>query len=262
MALLTRNVTGDEVLALWRHVSRNGPVDRRTLLDRYFPADATDPDQSDFRKPLKDAIEFLVETGQFANETTGYVIADRFKSTQSPRVALLRGIHDQDGEDEAYAAVLDTLVEADDRFFDRTGSLVDRMSDRRPAVTWNPNRLSYWARMMNAIGVVTSVNADAGEDATNMLALSQPLLRDLLRETVTPNEPYELDATLRQLDETTLPVFAGATRDRVADYIQRALTQAKHAGLVELGQDSDFGRTHRIRESGYNAVTLRVTGAT
>lgn len=259
MALLTRNVTGDDVLALWRHVSRNGPVDRRTLLDRYFPADAADPDQSDSRKPLNDAIEFLVETGQFDDGTAGYVIADRFQSLQSPQVALLRGIHEQDGEDEAYAAVLKTLVEADDRFFDRTGSLVDRMSDRRSTVTWNQNRLSYWARMMNAIGVVSPVKTDPGEDTTNILTLSQPLLRDLLRETVTPNEPSELDTTLRQLHETTLPVFAGTGRERIADYVQRALLQAKHAKLVELGQDSDFGRTHRIRGSGFNAVTLRVT---
>ncbi|WP_336330831.1 hypothetical protein [Haloarcula sp. CGMCC 1.2071] len=260
MSLLGRNVTGDDILALWNHIARNGPVERETLLKRYYPGDAEDPDQSDFRKTLEDAINFLEEADQVVQKQDGYTLKAECIDATSSRVAILKGLRAQTDEDEAYIGVLDVLTEEDKRYFDIKNELDDLLSKELGSVNWTENKISYWTRTMSMLGVIAPINSDADENYTHLLSLSQDLLLDLLRDSFSPNDPVKLQSVMNELDETYLPVYATTNRDMVASYFETALSQAESNDSIELRQASDFGGAVDIRGSGYNSLTLRVGG--
>ncbi|WP_142860652.1 hypothetical protein [Salinigranum halophilum] len=258
MALFRRNVVGTEVLSMWRYVSHAEPVTRKELIQRYYPGDASNPNESDQRKPLVDAIDFLIDTRQFLEHENGLVITDAAREEVCPEVSILRGIRTATGEDAAYNDVLDVLTEDDQVFFDRGDPLVDLLSGRRSDVSWNSTRLNYWRRMMDAIGVVRDVDADSDEDYTTMLSLHRELLNALLRSVMEPSEPAQLSQVLNDLHEEYLPVYAGANRNSVAAYIERALSHAQAHDDVNIGQESDFGPTVDLNGAGVNLIALRV----
>lgn len=260
MSLLGRNITGDDILSLWNHIAQYGPIERQTLLKRYYPGDAEDPDQSDYRKPLEDAINFLEEADQFAQKQDGYVIKEECLNATSPRVAILKGLRGKTGDDAAYIAVLDVLTEEDKRYFDSKNELDDLLSKELESVNWTENKISYWARTMSMLGVIAPINSDADENYTHLLSISQGLLLDLLRDSFLPNEQVKLQSVMNELDETYLPVYATTNRDKVASYFETALSQAESNDSIELRQASDFGGAVDIKGSGYNSLTLRVGG--
>jgi len=260
MSLLGRNVIGDDILALWKHIDRNGPIERATLLKRYYPGDAEDPDQSDFRKTLQDAINFLEEADQLVKQQDGYELKNEFLDATSPRVAILKGLRAQTGEGEAYIGVLDILTEEDKRYFDSKNELDDLLSKKLGSVNWTGNKINYWARTMSMLGVITPINSDADENYTHLLSLSQDLLLDLLRDSFPPNDPVKIQSVMNEFDETYLPVYATTNRDTVASYFETALSQAESNDSIELRQASDFGGSVDINGNGYNSLTLRVGG--
>lgn len=262
MALFRRNVTGSDVLSLWQHIDDQGPVGRQTLIERFYPGSATDPDESNQRKTLNDAIDFLCETDQLTENDVGFSLTERAQAADSPRTALLQGIRSREGEDAAYNDVLDVLTEDDRIYFDRGDALEDLLSDRRSEVTWNPTRLNYWRRMMETIGVVRDLNTDTDEEYTTMLTVDQDLLSSLLRSVAEVNEPRQLQAVLTDIHDGFLPVYSGTNRTDVASYFQRALRRAQRRELIAVHQESDFGPTVELGEAGVNAITYTVTGPT
>jgi len=259
MSLLGRNVTGDDVLALWIHIAQNGPIERETLLERYYPGDAEDPDQSDFRKPLEDAIKFLEEADQLVQQQDSYALKEEYLDAP-PRVAILRGLRAQTGENEAYLGILDVLTEKDKRYFDTKNELDDLLSKELGSVNWTGNKINYWARTMSMLGVISPINSDTDENYTHLLSLSQDLLLDILQDSFSPNNPAKLQSVMNEFDETYLPVYATTNRDTVASYLETALSQAESNDLIELRQASDFGGALNINGSGYNSLTLRGSG--
>lgn len=260
MSLLGRNVTGDDILALWNHIARNEPVERETLLERYYPGDAEDPSQSDFRKTLNDAINFLEEADQLVQQQDGYALKEECLDATSPRVGILKGLRAQTGEDEAYIGVLDVLTEDDKRYFDSKNELDDLLSKELASVNWTENKINYWARTMSMLGVIAPINSDTDENYTHLLSLSQDLLLDLLRDSFSPNDPVKLQSVMNEFDETYLPVYATTNRDTVASYFETALSQAESNDSIELRQASDFGGAVDIKGSGFNSLTLRIGG--
>lgn len=260
MALFRRNVVGSDLLSLWRHVLQRGPIERETLIRRFYPGDAAASGESAQRKPLNDAIDFLLETDQIVETSAGVGLSDEARNEQSIQTALLWGIRSREGENAAYNDVLDVLTEDDRVFFDRGDPLKDLLSGRRSEVTWNTTRLNYWRRTMEAIGVVRDLDTTTEEPYTSMLTVEGDLLNDLLRSTVAPNEPTQLESVLTDLHDRYLPIFSGANRNDVATYFQRSLRQAQQSGLINLQQDSDFGTEVELGGAGYNALVLRVGG--
>lgn len=260
MALLGRNVTGDDILALWNHIARDGPVERQVLLRRYYPGDADDPNQSDSRKTLEDAIDFLEESDQVEEQENGYALRDEYLETTSTRVALLKGLRGQTGEDAAYTGVLDALTEEDIRYFDAKNELDDLLSKKVSTINWTGNKINYWTRTMSMLGVIAPVNSDSEDNYTHLLSLSQNLLLNILKDSFTPNEPVKLETVMAELDETYLPVYATANRNSIAQYFEKALKQAESNDSIELDQASDFGGVVEIGSRGYNELTLRVGG--
>ncbi|WP_332898911.1 hypothetical protein [Haladaptatus sp. CMSO5] len=243
---------------MWRYVSDAGPVEHNSLVERYYPGDATEKSESNQRKPLNDAIEFLVETEQFTNNGDGYELTEVAREEPTPQTALLWGIRSRDGENRAYNDVLDVLTEDNRVFFDKGDPLVDLLSDRRSGVSWNTTRLNYWRRMMEAVGVVRDLGTDSDEDYTSMLTIDQNLLYSLLQSVTSPSEPTQFQGTLLALHDRYLPVFAGSNRNEVASYVERALKQAQRTNLIEIGQESDFGPSVKLNGAGVNKITLRV----
>jgi len=260
MSLLSRNITGEDILALWNHIAQSGPIERQTLLRRYYPGDAEDPDQSDFRKPLEDAIKFLEESDQIVDRKDGYELKEDCLEAASPRAAILKGLRGQSGENEAYIGILDVLTEADKRYFDSKNELDDLLSKEWGSVNWTENKISYWARTMSMLGVVAPINSGSDENHTHLLSLSQNLLLDLLRDSFPLNEPVKMEAVMSEFDETYLPVHATTNRDRVAAYFEIALSEAQSNKSIELRQASDFGAGIDIDGSSYNSLTVRVGG--
>lgn len=258
MALFRRNIVGTEVLLIWRYVSQNGPVPREELIQRYYPGDAADPDDSDQVKPLTDAIEFLGETNQLREEKDGLVITDAAREEVNPKISLLHGIRTTTGKDNAYNDVLDVLTEDDVIFFDRQDPLVDLLSDRRSDDSWNTTRLNYWRRMMEAIGVVRDIDTGQGGEFTSMLCISPQILDQLLQSVMDTSESAQLRRVLDDIHEQYLPVYAGANRNQVATYFERALLHAQKNNLVNIKQESDFGPSVTLSDASLNSIALRV----
>jgi hypothetical protein len=259
MSLLGRNVTGDDTLALWKHIARCGPIERSVLLQRYYPGDANDPNQSDSRKTLEDAIDFLEESNQVVQKQDGYIIKDKHLEAVSPRVALLKGLRAQTGEDAAYLGILDTLTEEDERYFDTKNQLEDLLSTKWSSISWTKNKINYWARTMSMLGVISPVNSDSDENYTHLLSISQSLLLNLLKDSFAPNTPIKIESMMKKIEKTYLPVYATTNRNTMAQYFEQALKQAELNNSIELDQASDFGGVVEINGQKYNELTLRVS---
>lgn len=256
MALFRRNINGWDLFALRQHIEENQPLPRETIIERFYPGDPEDPDESDQRKNLNDAIDFLVETDQLVLDESGYKLSDEFDVTTSARVALLRGLRTQEGENATYNDVLDALAEDDMRYFNHRGQLEDTMSGRRSNASWNETRLGYWVRTMETIGLVERVNGATEEDHSAVLSMEQDLLGELLQTVMSTDSRGQLEKVLDELDEYYVPVYSGAGRDSVATYFQDCLTLADRRGTISLGRDSDFGQAVEIKRSEYNSISL------
>jgi hypothetical protein len=259
MALFRRNINGWDLFALRQHIAEEQPVPRATIIERFYPGDPKDPDESDQRKNLNDAIDFLVETDQLLLGDNGYKLSDEFDLAPSPRVALLRGLRTQEGENATYDDVLDALIENDMRYFNHRDQLEDTMSGRQSDASWNKTRLGYWVRTMEMIGLVERVNAGTDEDHSAVLSMEQGLLGELLQTVMSTTSQNQLKEVLDKLHEYYVPVYARASRDTVATYIQNCLTLADHQGTISLGRESDFGQAIKIKRSEYNSIGLSGT---
>jgi hypothetical protein len=256
MALFRRNINGWDLSALRQHIGEEQPVPRETIIERFYPGGPEDPDESDQRKNLNDAIDFLVETDQFLLGDNGYKLSDEFDSATSARVALLRGLRTQEGENATYNDVLEALTEDDKRYFNHRDQLEDMMSGRRSDASWNETRLGYWVRTMETIGLVERVNASTDEDHSAVLSMEQKLLGELLQTVMSTDSRNQLRDALDELHEYYVPVYSRAGHDTVAAYMQDCLTLADHQGAISLGHDSDFGQAVEINESEYNSISL------
>lgn len=259
MSLLARNVTGDDLLALWNHIEKNGPTEKQRLLSRYYPGDSEDPNQSDSRKPLEDAINFLEESDQIVQQEEGYTLRKECLEAISPQVSLLKGLRAQTGEDAVYMGILDVLTEENKRYFDAKNELNDLLSKKRSSINWTTNKISYWARTMSMLEVIAPINSDSNEGHTHLLSISQRLLLDILKDAFSPNEPIKLESVTTELNENYLPVYATTNRNIMAKYLQNALIRAESNESITLRRSSDFGASIEIDGSGYNELTLRVS---
>lgn len=250
MAILIRNVTGADVLALRQTVTEHGPISKEDLVDRYFPDDATDPKLSDQRKPIEDAIEFLVETDQIVESSNGYEITEKASSFDDARLALLHGIRTQEGEDAAYNEVLECLADRRKPLADRNGELLDELNDRAPARNWNEQKLRYWARVMEELGVTKEVN---GDRTTTMMGPSRDLALRLISD-VADEGTNALETVLPQLDERYLPVMGDGLE--VATYFQRTLVALEATNDIRLRTVSDIGQSVVIDGTRYSAIEV------
>lgn len=256
MALFRRNINGWDLFALRQHIGEEQPVPREVIIERFYPGDPENPDESDQRKNLNDAIDFLVETDQLVLGDNGYELSDEFDFATSTRIALLRGLRTQEGENATYNDVLDALTEDDMRYFNHRDQLEDTMSGRRSDASWNETRLGYWVRAMETIGLVERINAGTDEDHTAVLSMEQDLLGELLQTVMSTGSRGQLQDIINELHEYYVPVYSRAGRDTVAAYMQDCLTLADHQGTISLGRDSDFGQAVEIKGSGYNSISL------
>ena len=172
MPILTRNVTGGDLLAIKKTVSDEEPITEDELVELYFPGDASDPQTSNQRKLIKDAIEFLTEINQIQKSDAGYELTETAAEFEDSRLALLHGIRTAAGEESAYNDVMECLAEESTLLVDRNGALVDEMSDRVPNANWNKQKLRYWVRVMEEIGVTKEVY---GKEMTTMFGPSRIL---------------------------------------------------------------------------------------
>lgn len=256
MALFRRNINGWDVVAIGKHVQRQQPVPREDIIRRFYPGDPDDPDESDRRKNINDTIDFLIEADQIVRQDAGFELNKKFSDALTGRVAILRGLRKQEGENAAYTDVLETLVENNMRYFDHTDQLEDLMSGRRKEVSWNQTRLGFWVSMMATIGVIKRVNSDSTEDQTAVLVLEQDLLQELLVTATSGESPHQLRDALNIIHEEYLPIYSGSGRTTVADFMQDSLTLADRNGTIALSSDSDFGQSVDIKSSGYNSVSI------
>lgn len=250
MAILTRNITGADVLAIRKTVSDDGPLLQDEILQRYFPGNAEAPSTADQRKPIVDAIEFLREAGQIAETDDGFVLTDDAAAFDDARLALLHGIRTAEGDDGAYNDALEYLASQPDALVDRTGGFLDEMNERHGNANWNEQKLRYWTRVMDELGITRSVN---GSDSNLMIALDRSLGLRLLID-VTDGERAPLTDALRLLDERYLPVLTET--GAVAAYLVRLLTALDAQGHIQLSTVSDYGQSITIGETAYSAIEV------
>lgn len=250
MAILTRNVTGPDVLAIRKTISDDGPISEERLIELYFPGDASDPRTSDQRKPIKDAIEFLVEVNQTQDSEDGYELTATAAEFDDARLALLNGIRTAEGEDAAYNEVLECLAEQSDQLTDRSGGLLDDMRDRVPSANWNETKLRYWDRVMAELGVTKELN---GDESTTIFGPSRDLALRILVD-VAGNGSSSLATVLTKIDDRYLPVL-GDSMD-VAPYFARTLLSLQATGDVQLRTVSDIGQSVDIDGTGYSAIEV------
>lgn len=250
MPILTRNVTGGDLFAIRKTVSDHAPIAKDELVEVYFPGDAADPQTSDQRKPIEDAIEFLAEVNQIQHDGDGYGLTETATEFDDARLALLHGIRTADGEEGAYNDVLECLAEQFDLLTDRSGALVDEMSDRIPGANWNEQKLRYWARVMEELGVSKEVN---GDEMTTMFGPSRGLALRILAD-VAGSGTAPLATVLADIDERYLPVLNGGMD--VAPYFERTLLSLQASDDVQLRTVSDIGQSVDIAGTSYSAIEV------
>lgn len=250
MAILTRNITGADVLAIRKTISDDGPISEEEILNRYFPGDASPPSTADQRKPLTDAIEFLSETGQTTETDEGLVLTDEAAEFEDAALALLHGIRTAEGDDGAYNDALEYLANQPDALVNRSGGFLDEMNERHGSANWNETKLGYWTRVMDELGVTRSVN---GSDSNLIIALDRSLGLRLLVD-VTDGERTPLREALQRLDDRYLPVLTDT--GAVATYIARLLTALDDQGHIQLSTISDIGQSIAIGETTYSAIEV------
>jgi|AntRauMinimDraft_3_1070383.scaffolds.fasta_scaffold00567_4 hypothetical protein len=250
MPILTRNVTGSDLFAIRKTISDRAPITNDKLVELYFPGNASDPQTSDQRKPLQDAIEFLVEINQIRQSNTGYELTETAAKFDDTRLGLLHGIRTADGQESAYNDVLECLAEQSDVLADRSGELIDEMSNRVPAANWNEQKLRYWARVMEEIGVTKEVY---GGETTTMFGPTRSLALRMLVD-VTGDNTAPLATVLADIDEEYLPVIGDGME--IATYFERTLLSLQEKDDVRLRTVSDIGQSVDIDGTGYSAIEV------
>lgn len=250
MTILTRNVTGADLLSIRKTVSDERPISEESLLERYFPGDSSDPKTADQRKPIVDAIEFLVETGQITKTTDGYELTASAADFQDARLGLLYGIRTATGDNTAYNDVIEYLAQKPDILFDREGKLLDGMNDRNPGANWNDTKLRYWERVMDEIGITKSIN---GSETTTLFGPNRELALQILAR-VTKGKMTALESALVEVDEQLLPVLTDSMG--VASYFERTLLSLNQQGDIQLSTVSDIGQSVKIGDTKYSAIEV------
>lgn len=252
MALLQRNITGYDLLATRSYIDNKGPVTEEQLLADYYPGDPDNPENSDQLKPIRDCVRFLVEIDQVEEEENEYVLSSDIPGGLRPRLAILWGIARQEGENSAYFDVLDHLASENITRFDHGDELVDMMDGAHPELPWNPDRLRYWRRVMNMLGVTREINPEK-EDATTLLALDADLLLGITGYCMNANTG-SLVEVLEAIDETFLPVYSN--QGTIASYLETSLQYVERQDLISLSRRSDRDVSIEVAGTPYNSIKL------
>lgn len=250
MPILSRNVTGSDLFAIRKTISDRAPITKDELVKLYFPGNASDPQTSDQRKPIQDAIEFLVEINQIRQSDFGYGLTETADEFDDTRLGLLHGIRTADGQEGAYNDVLECLAEQSDVLTDRSSELIDEMSNRVPTANWNEQKLRYWARVMEEIGVTKEVY---GDETTTMFGPTRSLSLRMFVD-VTGNNTAPLATVLAKIDEKYLPVIGDGIE--IVPYFERTLLALQKADDVRLRTVSDIGQSVEIGGTGYSAIEV------
>ena len=252
MALLQRNVTGHDLLAVRSYIDSREPVHEDTLLADYYPGDPEDSETSEQLKPIRDSVRFLIEIDQIEDGDDGYALSSEVPDGLRPRLTCLWGICRQEGEDAAYFDVLQHLASENITRFDHGDELVDMMDGARPGLPWNPDRLRYWRRVMNTMGVTKEINPD-GEDVTTLLSPDADLVYDIAAYCL-EGRTGSLAEVLQDIDEMFLPVFSG--RGTVSSYMQTSLVFLERQGRIDLARRSDRDVSIDLAGTPYNSIEL------
>jgi hypothetical protein len=250
MPVLSRNITGHDILALREFISNEAPVTEKEIKQCFFPGDATDRSVSDKLKLIADAIRFLKETEQIVEQTDGYRLHERAADATDPRISIISGLHAQFGENGAYREVLEYLASENKVLATRKGELEDAMKGYAPDRGWNSTNIGYWERTMDCLGLITKVH---GDEATMAFVLKYDLLKNLISE-VCETRTVQLENILMSLDEDYLPVWtSGGT---VAQHVKLGLAGLEDRDEINLRKNSDAGTTYRIASKGVNTLEL------
>lgn len=252
MPLLQRNVTGHDLLAVRSYIDARGPITEDVLLADYYPGNPEDPETSEQLKPIRDSVRFLLETDQIKDGAEGYTISPEIPADLRPRLALLWGIRRQDGEDAAYFEVLDYIASENTTQFDHGDELVDMMDGARPSLPWNPDRLRYWRRVMNSLGVTREINPNT-EDVTTLVLPDADLVYDIIAYCLEGNTG-SLAAALENINDTFLPVYSG--QGTVSAYMQTSLQYLERQNHIDLARRSDRDVSIDVAGTPYNSIEL------
>lgn len=250
MSILTRNVTGPDVLALRQTITQEDPITKSSLLELYYPGNSSDPQTSNQRKPIEDAIEFLVECGQISSSEAGYSITKMAADFDDAKLAILHGLRTGDGENGAYYDVLEFLSEQSDLLFDRNGELLDEMDHRASHANWNEQKLRYWTRVMETLGVTKDIY---GADSTTIFGPSRDLTLRLLAD-VAEGDTESIAKILTEIDKRYLPVLG--SNMNVAPYFEQTLKSLNNSGDIQLRTVSDIGQSISISDTSYSALEV------
>ena len=252
MALLQRNVTGHDLLAIRSYIDTRGPITEDILLANYYPGDPENPETSEQLKPIRDSVQFLLEIDQIEDGDDGYTLSPKVPDGLRPQLSFLWGICRQEGEDAVYFDVLQQLASENITRFDHGDELVDLMDGARPDLPWNPDRLRYWRRVMNTLGVTQEINPD-GENVTTLLSPDADLVYDIAAYCL-EGRTGSLTEILQVIDGTFLPVFS--EQDTVSSYIQMSLVYLGRQGRIDLARRSDRDVSIEVAGTPYNAIEL------
>ncbi len=250
MYVLKRNITGNDILALFEFINTDAPVTEEEIKHCFFPGDETRTEVSDKLKLITDALGFLQETEQIVEETNGYRLHEKAASADNPKISILSGLHAQIGENGAYRDVLEYLAKEDKILSHREEELVDAMNGYAEDYKWNPINLRYWERTMDCLGLITTVH---GDDATMVYVLEYNLWKKLLSE-VCETRTARLEDVLATLNEMYLPVWSSS--GSVAKHVQYGLTGLESRSEIDLRKESDAGATYEIGSKGVNTIQL------
>jgi hypothetical protein len=252
MALLQRNVTGHDLLAVRSYIDTREPVSEDGLLADYYPGDPEDPETSEQLKPIRDSVRFLHEIDQIEDGADGYTISPDIPDDLRPRLAVLWGIRRQDEEDAAYFEVLQHLASENITRFDHGDELVDMMDGARPDLPWNPDRLRYWRRVMNTLGVTQEINPDS-EDVTTLVSPEADRVYDTITYCL-EGHTGSLAAALENVNDTFLPVYSG--QGLVSEYMQTSLQHLDRQDRIDLARRSDRDVSINVAGTPYNSIEL------
>lgn len=254
MTILTRNVTGPDILAIQEFVTENEPVEDDPILGAFYPGNEMDPYVSDQLKPLKDTIAFLEETDQIVSTSDGYRVHEEVDVFPNARLSLLNGIRTEVGEDSSYNEVLEHLAEQDGPLFNRGDSLAGELNSKNPRRNWNEEKLRYWARVLEWIGVIRQVNHRRGGNANTILSPRRDLMIQILSDVCSPGE-NQLATVLGRISDRYLPTQTNSAS--IAPYLERSFLALGNHGYIQLSSLSDMGQSIPVGDRQLNAIRLR-----
>lgn len=259
MPLFQRNINGHDVLCVRDYIKSEGPISHANIVRRYYPGDPTAKNEDSKRKNLVDVLRFLKETNQIQtktqNSTDSYELDPKYSDFNSPKLAILHGLNHTHGEDSAYMEAFKSLVETDDRFFDKSGDLIDEMKGRREDVSWNDTRTGYWESTMEVFGLVKKISSDTS--ASGYISVQHDLFKKVAQKLLDPNTHTELREFLVTVNKNYFPVFTGTGQTTVAEYVTEAMVTAENRSAISIGQNSDFGQKVKINGKGMNYIELQ-----